>query len=150
MRPVLRTLLASLSVLGACACTAAPDPALAGCWRSVKIVQTLADGSKIEDTSGRCMLEFRATQFDSVCTTSAGLRASSTYSYEITRPNAYSATMTGSSFRTQLIGSKRDYDYRIDNGRLFIVTTPQATVPGSAAAVRSESESVKETCPGTV
>jgi hypothetical protein len=147
---MLRLFIAALSVASTCACSAAPDPALAGCWRSVKIVQTLADGKTIEDTSGRCMLEFRAAQFESVCTTSAGLRASSTYSYEITKPNAYTATMTASSFRTQLIGSKRDYEYRIEGGRLFIVTTPQAAAPGSAAAVRSESESVKETCPGAV
>src|SRR5688572_23268424 len=70
---------------------AAPDPSLVGCWQAVKIVQYAQDGSKIEDSSGRCTLQFKEDQLESTCKTSSGTVTSS-YRYRVIRPNFYSAT----------------------------------------------------------
>lgn len=122
------------------------DDSLLGCWRSTHIAQYLQNGSKIEDSSGRCTLRFTEDRMESRCT-SAGGTLGSTYSYRIVRPNVYSATMTASDLRTTLLGSAREYEYRIDGDRLFLVTRPQATSGTAPAAVRVESESTKMQCP---
>ena len=126
---------------------AAPDPALLGCWRAVKIVLYVEDGSKAEDTSGRCVLQFKDDQFDSTCKTSSGT-ATTSYQYQVVRPNFYAAKMTGSTFRTDLIGSTREYEYRIEGDRLVTSTAPQAKVLVPAAvAPRVETEATKTPCP---
>jgi hypothetical protein len=126
---------------------AAPDPSLVGCWRAVKIVLHAQDGSKTEDTSGRCTLQFKEQQFESTCGTTNG-KLTTTYQYQVVRPHVYSATMTASTFRTDLIGSKREYEYRVEGDRLVTATNPPARVPASSpAAPRVESESVRAPCP---
>jgi hypothetical protein len=117
---------------------AGADPSLVGCWRSVHIVQYVGDAPNVEDRSGRCTLQFEPDHFESRCASSSGT-AVTTYRYEIVRPNFYSATMTGSTFRTSLIGSTREYEYHVDGDRLRIVTKP---TPGT----RMESESQKVAC----
>jgi hypothetical protein len=74
----------------------AADPSLAGCWRAVKIVLYAQDGSRTEDTSGRCTLQFKDDQFESTCGTTTGTMTT-TYEYRIVRPNVFLATMAGST-----------------------------------------------------
>ncbi|MCG2593974.1 hypothetical protein LZ009_14425 [Ramlibacter sp. XY19] len=144
LRSPLALLLASL--LTATLAQAAPDPALLGCWRSTSIVLHLQDGSKTEDRSGRCTLNFKDDQFESQCGAAKSL--ASTYKYEIVRPNVYKATMTGSTFSTQLLGSTREYEYQVDGERLLLVTRPPtATPPPPGATVKVESESTRIPCP---
>ena len=61
-----------LSLLVAAPWAHAADPALLGCWRATKIVLYVQDGSTAEDTSGRCTLQFKQTQFESTCKTTTG------------------------------------------------------------------------------
>lgn len=141
---------------------AAPDPSLIGCWRAAKIVLVGPDGSKAEDTSGRCILQFKADQFESICRTQSGGKATTGYRYEIVRPHFYAATMTGSTFRTDMIGSKREYEYHVDGDRLITKTAPPSapavpptlsalsashTAPAApTASPRVETESTKTPC----
>jgi hypothetical protein len=123
------------------------DDALLGCWRSTHIAQYLRNGSKLEDSSGRCTLRFTEDRMESRCTSASGTLGS-TYSYTIVRPQVYAATMTASDLRTTLLGSVREYEYRVDGDRLFLVTRPPAGAAGApAAAVRVESESARMQCP---
>lgn len=123
------------------------DPALIGCWRAAKIVLYTQSGSKIEDTSGRCTLQFKDDQLESTCLTARGM-ARVTYQYQVVRPNFYVTTMATSTFKTDLIGATREYEYHVDGDRLVTVTKPPATAQGSpAAAVRVTAESTRTECP---
>ena len=123
------------------------DPSLLGCWRAVKIVLYAQDGSKTEDTSGRCTLHFEEDRLESTCRTSTGV-ATTTYRYQLPRAGFYSATMTGSTFRTSLVGSTREYEYRIDGDRLVtIATSPTVSEAAPIAAPRVESEAARTPCP---
>lgn len=125
----------------------APDPSLLGCWRAVKIVLHAQDGSKAEDTSGRCTLLFKEDQFESACGTSSGT-VTTTYTYRVVRPGVYAATMAASTFRTSLVGSTREYAYRVDADRLHTVTSAQASLPGGSTGIgRVESEAQRTPCP---
>ena len=147
MKSLPRYCLASLALLAPSSYAAAPDPSLVGCWRAAKIVLHAQDGSKTEDASGRCTLQFTQDRFESTCVTASG-KMTTSYQYQVVRPNVYSTTMTGSTFRTDLIGSKREYQYRVDGDRLVTVTHPPASVPASSpGAPRVESEAVKTPCP---
>lgn len=125
---------------------AAPDPALVGCWRAVKIVQHFASGSRAEDNTGRCVLQFTEDRLESSCASSGGT-VTSNYSYRIARPNVYAATLTGSTFQTSLIGSTREYGYRVEGDRLTTATNLQSTDPAKPAlAVRVETEGARTEC----
>lgn len=139
---------------GLCLAFAAPwahvasaDASLLGCWRATKIVLYVQDGSKAEDTSGRCTLQFKQTQFESVCKTSTGT-ATTTYRYQVIRPQVYAATMATSTFKTDMIGSTREYDYRIEGDQLRTVSVPPAKppVPPAVAAPRVETEAERVPC----
>ncbi|MEJ5991272.1 hypothetical protein WG902_14815 [Ramlibacter sp. PS3R-8] len=124
-----------------------PDSSLMGCWRAVKIVQHFKSGSTGEDTSGRCTLQFKEDQFESSCLSTIGT-ITSTYRYRVDRPNVYSATMTGSTFRTSLIGSTREYEYQVDGDRLRIAINLQPAEPVPATvAIRLETEASRMACP---
>lgn len=126
----------------------APDPALLGCWRATKIVLHTPDGEKAEDSSGRCTLQFKEDQFDSTCKTSSGTTSTTTYRYQVVRPQVYAATMASSSFRTEMVGSTREYEYRIDGDHLRTVTVPPPKVSVAATtASRVETEASRVTCP---
>ena len=126
---------------------AASDPALLGCWRAAKIVLTTPDGEKAEDTSGRCTLQFKEDQFESTCKTASGT-ATTTYRYQVVRPQVYSATMAGSTFRTEMVGSTREYEYHITGDQLRTVTVPPAMAfAAAAAAQRVETEAARAPCP---
>ena len=123
------------------------DPSLVGCWRAAKIVLYAQNGSKIEDTSGRCALQFKEDQLESACLTARGM-ARVTYRYRVVRPNFYETTMVSSTFKTDLVGATREYEYHVDGDRLVTVTKPPATAQGSPlAAVRVTSESTRTACP---
>jgi len=127
---------------------AAPDQSLVGCWRAVKIVLLTQDGTRTEDTSGRCSLRFKDDQFESSCGTSGARAVTTTYQYRVVRPGFYAATMTASTFRTDLLGATREYEYRIEGDRLFTVTGGPAKPPAaSTGAGRVELEAARTPCP---
>ena len=144
MKPIPHALLLTLGLTAFHA--HASDPALLGCWRSTSIVLHLQDGTTTEDRSGRCTLQFKEDQFESQCGAARSL--ASTYKYEIVRPNVYKATMTASTFSTQLLGSTREYEYRVEGDRLLLVTQPPTATPAPpSATVKVESESTRVPCP---
>lgn len=126
---------------------AAPDPSLAGCWRAARIVQHFKDGSKAEDTSGRCTLQYKEDQLVSSCASAGGM-VTSTYRYRIDRPNSYLATMTGSTYRTTLMGVTREYEYRVDGDRLKTAIHLKVAEPAAATVVvRVETDASRMACP---
>ena len=144
---LLRPSLLFVACIAPCLHAAPLDPSLIGCWRAAKIVLYAQNGSKMEDTSGRCTLQFKEDQLESTCLTARGM-ARVTYQYRIVRPNFYETTMATSTFKTDLIGTTREYEYHVDGDRLVTVTKPPASATGSpAAAVRVTSESARTACP---
>ncbi|BEP94168.1 hypothetical protein GmRootA79_25520 [Acidovorax sp. A79] len=147
MKCFTRSSFLSLALAASWACAAAPDPSLLGCWRAARIVLTAPDGEKAEDTSGRCTLQFKADQFESTCKTTSGT-ATTTYRYQVVRPRVYAATMAGSTFRTEMVGSTREYEYRIEGDQLHTVTVPPAMAfAAAAAAQRVETDAARVPCP---
>ena len=126
----------------------APDPALLGCWRAARIVLNSPDGSTAEDSSGRCTLQFTQDAFTSTCKTATGAAATTTYRYRVVRPQVYAATMAGSSFKTEMVGATREYEYRVDGDHLRTVTVPPPKVSVAAAtASRVETQATRVACP---
>jgi hypothetical protein len=137
-----------LSVLWLAPCAHATDPALLGCWRAAKIVLTTPDGEKAEDTSGRCTLQFKDDELESTCKTSSNGVATTTYRYRVVRPQVYAATMAGSTFKTEMVGTTREYEYRVEGDRLRTVTVPPPKVSVAATtASRVETEANRAPCP---
>jgi hypothetical protein len=127
---------------------AAPDPALVGCWRAARITSTFATGAKAEDASGRCMLQFDEREVQSRCSTASGKTAGTTYDYRIVRPNFYAATMTASTFRTDLIGATREYEYHVQGESLQLTTRLKPAIPATATTVtRVETQATRVPCP---
>ncbi|WP_255593455.1 hypothetical protein [Acidovorax sp. sic0104] len=108
----------------------------------------MQDGTEAEDTSGRCTLQFKQTQFESTCKTATGT-ATTAYRYQVVRPQVYAATMASSTFKTEMIGSTREYEYRIDGDQLRTVSVPPAKPPEppAVAAPRVETEAARTPCP---
>lgn len=143
------TLLLSLAAAACAHATSTPsaDAGLLGCWRATKIVLYTQDGTKAEDTSGRCTLQFKQTLFESTCKTTTGT-ATTAYRYQVVRPQVYAATMASSTFKTEMIGSTREYEYRIDGDQLRTVSVPPAKAPEppAVAAPRVETEAARTPC----
>lgn len=147
MNRLIRSLCLCLALAAPWAHAVVSDPALLGCWRAAKIVLTTPDGEKAEDTSGRCTLQFKEDQFESTCKTASGT-ATTKYRYQVVRPQVYAATMAGSTFRTEMVGSTREYEYRITGDQLRTVTVPPAMAfAAAAAAQRVETEAARAPCP---
>ena len=149
MPSYLRSALWTLALAAPAIHAAAADPALLGCWRAARIVLTTPEGEKAEDTSGRCTLRFQEEQFESICKTTSGT-ATTTYRYRIPRPQVYAATMAASTFRTEMVGSTREYEYRVEGDQLRTVTVPPSmafAAAAAAAAQRGETEAVRTPCP---
>ena len=126
---------------------AAPDLALLGCWRADKIVLHTPDGEKAEDRSGRCTLQFKEEEFISTCQTTRDV-ATTTYRYRVVRPQVYAATMKGSSFKTEMVGATREYEYRAEGDTLRTVTVPPPKVSLAATtASRVETDATRVACP---
>lgn len=149
MPSFLRSVLWPLALAAPAIHAATADPALLGCWRAAKIVLTTPQGEKAEDTSGRCTLRFEEDKFESICKTTSGT-ATTTYRYRIARPQVYAATMAASTFRTKMVGSTREYEYRVEGDQLRTVTVPPSmafAAAAAAAAQRVETEAVRTPCP---
>lgn len=147
MNRLIRSLCLCLALAAPWARAVVADPALLGCWRATNIVLTTPDGEKAEDTSGRCTLQFKEDQFESTCKTASGT-ATTTYRYQVVRPQVYAATMAGSTFRTEMVGSTREYEYHITGDQLRTVTVPPAMAfAAAAAAQRVETEAARAPCP---
>jgi hypothetical protein len=147
MNRLIRSLCLCLALAAPWAHAVVSDPALLGCWRAAKIVLTTPDGEKAEDTSGRCTLQFKEDQFESTCKTASGT-ATTKYRYQVVRPQVYAATMAGSTFRTEMVGSTREYEYHITGDQLRTVTVPPAMAFAAAAvAQRVETEAARVPCP---
>ena len=141
-----RWLLCALCI-APCAQAAAPDPSLLGCWRATAIVLHTVDGQKLEDRSGRCTLQFKEEQLDSTCRTSRGL-ATTTYRYQVVRPQVYATTLAASTVRTEMASATREYAYRIEGVRLHTATVAPAAAPAASAATpRTETDATKVPCP---
>ena len=106
----------------------APDPALLGCWRATTIVLHTVDGARLEDRSGRCTLRFKEEQLESTCRTTQGM-ATTTYQYQIVRPQVYTTTLASSTVRTEMARTTREYTYRIEGERLHTACVVSATAP---------------------
>lgn len=98
------------------------------------------------------MLQFKEDRLESTCKTTSA-PATTTYRYAVVRPQVYAATMTGSSFRTEMVGSTREYQYQVDSAQLRTVSAPAPMPPTSAAATptatppRVETEATRMPCP---
>ena len=146
MKSLARSCLLCLALVATGSHAAAPDPSLVGCWRAAKIVQYSKGGSKVEDTSGRCMLRFTEDQLASTCATARGA-VTSTYSYRVVRRGFYAATMASSTFQTSLLGSTREYEYHVDGDGLTTATDLHGTGGAAAVGVRVETQAVRTACP---
>lgn len=147
MKLLVRSCLLCLASIASWSHAAAPDPSLIGCWRAVKIVLYSEDGSKAEDTSGRCTLQFKEGEFESACGTAGGT-VTTTYRYQVVRPNVYAATLARSTLRTDLAASAREYQYHVDGNRLVTVSIPHGNPAGGPAAkARVETEAERVPCP---
>lgn len=119
---------------------------LLGCWKTGKIVQIFGDGSRASSQPGRCTLQYKRDDFVSTCTYSQ-TPVTSTYRYNVVRPGVYEATMTSSSLRTELLGTTREYEFKVKGPTLSLTARPKVTgAQVSATIVRVESESEKTLC----
>jgi hypothetical protein len=119
---------------------------LLGCWKAEKIVIFSEDGTpKTQPASTLCTMTVTKDRMSTICT---GVQnpAETGYTYRIVRSGIYSATIVSHS-RPYMVGSEREYEYKIQNDRLFITTHPQTTKPApTSSAVRTESESSRIPC----
>lgn len=146
MKPLSSPLVLSLALVSPWSLAAASDPSLDGCWHAVKIVQFFKDGTKAQDVSGRCTLRFKDDQLESTCASTTG-PVTSTYRYRIGRPHVYLATMTGSTYKTTLIGSTREYDYQVEGDRLTTSANLKPTEPPTPGmAIRVATEAARTAC----
>lgn len=114
---------------------------LLGCWKGEDVVQFFPDGKSVRSTPKSCLLEFGSERIRSSC-------GDIGYTYRVVRAGVYTATMISHGSRPDLIGGTREYEYRIEDGRLFITTYPQTTKPAPLTqAIRVESKSLKVECP---
>ena len=93
----------------------------------------MPDGSLWSDIGG-CTLEFAADRIVSACALREGNRPI-TYTYKVVEPGKYRARITDHPSRREAEGSERDYEYRVDGDRLFIVTYPQTAIPAPPSSV---------------
>ena len=146
MRPALSHSCAALALFASLhgIATAQANPLL-GCWKGETVTQFLADG-RHETQQSAGGLEYTSGE---IISRSLSPRPPSEirYRYFIVRPGVYTATMMSHSHRPDLIDSYRDYEYKVEDDRLYITTNPQTTQPAPpTAAVRVESTSRSVPC----
>lgn len=123
----------------------AADPDIQGCWQGESVVIYLKEGSS-RTQAGNCSFKVVSDRILMRCPVS-GSEAQIDYSYRITKPGTYTATMISHSSRPDLVGGSRDYEYRLEGERLLITTYPQTTTPlAPTAAVKAESVSIRAAC----
>jgi hypothetical protein len=118
---------------------------LQGCWQGESVVVYLKDG-RGRTQAGDCSFKITSDRIFMRCTVSAG-DSLIEYTYRITKPGTYTATMASHNSRPDLVGATRDYEYRLEGDRLLITTYPQTTIPSPpTSAVKVESVSVRAAC----
>jgi hypothetical protein len=119
---------------------------LLGCWKGEKIVIFNSDGtSRTQPASTLCIISFATEKIITTCTSQQSSNSVG-YTYSIARPGVYLAKIV-SHIYPHMIGSEREYEYKIENDRLFIITYPQTTTPTpTSPAIRTESENSKISC----
>ena len=119
---------------------------LLGCWKAEKIVLFSEDGtSRTQPASISCTMSVAKALMSTACTSQQNTTRIG-YTYRIVRPGVYHATIV-SHIRPNMIGSEREYEYKIENDRLFITTYPQTTKPApTSPASRTESENSRMPC----
>ena len=119
---------------------------LLGCWKGEKIVIFNDDGtSRSQPVSTLCTISFERKQVTSACTSQQNTTRVG-YTYRILRPGVYHATIV-SHIRPNMIGSESEYEYKIENDRLYITSHPQTTKPKPLSpAIRTESENSRMSC----
>lgn len=133
-----------LGLLAASSVSAAV-PDLQGCWQGESVVIYLKDGSS-RTQAGGCSFKVTSDRISMRCPLPAG-DSLIDYTYRVTKPGTYTATMVSHSSRPDLVGGSRDYEYRLEGERLLISTYPQSTIPAlSTPAVKIDSVSVRMAC----
>jgi hypothetical protein len=105
----------------------AQDQKLLGCWVTERVMTFYVDSLPSRSKSN-CVLYYEDDLVTSACDSSQGVALIS-YFYKNVRPGVYEATMVTNDRLPDLIGSVREYEYRILNDKLFITTYPQTTKP---------------------
>jgi hypothetical protein len=137
---------AVLATSALCIAAQAADPDFLGCWRGIRVVQYDVAGPAYTNSISDCTESISARTIHSACS-SKGNETTYEYDYRVVAPGKYSATIRASTNRPDLVGSTRDYFYRVEGDRLYTTTYPQTTTPAPpTAAVRVESESVRVEC----
>ena len=137
------TAISFLALSGCVSAANLSDHSLAGCWRSGAVTSYLSDGTTRE-AKARCTLVFSDTTIVSTCVGSDG-PFTITYAYSIVAPGKYEAEITAHSTLPGAIGSKRQYDYRVQDGNLLVTTYPQTTSPAPLnSAIKVVSTSTRD------
>jgi hypothetical protein len=137
---------AVLAISALCIPAQAADPDFLGCWRGIRVVQYDVAGPAYTNSISDCTESISARTIHSACS-SKGNETTYEYDYRLVAPGKYSATIRVSANRPDLVGSTRDYYYRVEGDHLYTTTYPQTTTPAPpTAAVRVESESVRVEC----
>ena len=64
------------------------------------------------------------------------------------RPQVYATTLAGSTVRTEMARTTREYAYRIEGERLHTASVVSATAPdASATGQRTETDAIRIACP---
>ena len=138
------TVMPVLALSGFASAATPSDSSLIGCWQSGTVTSQLSDGTTREGKA-RCTLVYDDTTIVSTCAGSDG-PFSITYSYSIVAPGKYEAEIAKHSTLPHAIGSKRQYEFRVQNDNLFITTYSQTTSPMPLnSAVKVVSTSTRDT-----
>lgn len=127
------TLRVAAILLVACSPTQLMASDLAGCWKAERTSVLLPDWQEKVNDTGNCVLEFTTDRITSNCRVgSEGVVIE--YSYQVIRDGVYNATMLAHSnaqsekVKAQ-VGGSREFEFRIEGDRLFLITFPQTTKP---------------------
>jgi hypothetical protein len=122
-RTFIRSLSVSLALVGAIPLADANDLNLLGCWRSQNADQYYSDG-KVIHLNSDCVSEFSLKQFRTECQNASG-PVSNFYTYEITAPGRYVATLSEGSEATKEPLQSRVAEYVVDGDWLMVTSFPQ-------------------------
>jgi hypothetical protein len=105
----------------------AQDQKLLGCWVTELVTNFYVDSLPSQGKSN-CILYYEDDLVTSACDSPQGVALIS-YIYKTVRPGVYEAKMVTNDRLPDLIGSVREYEYRVVDDKLLITTYPQTTKP---------------------
>jgi hypothetical protein len=151
-RSLVRSLCISLALLGAVPVADADDLNILGCWRSQNADQYYPDG-KVIHLNSDCISEVSLEQIRTECQNASG-RVNNSYTYEVTAPGRYVATLSEGSSAAKERPSSREVEYVVDGEWLTLTSFPQkranAQPPAPdkvvSLAVRVNAPSGKDAC----